>query len=306
VTLDFREVGKKYSNWGRWGDDDEKGTINFITNKERAHAATLAKTGKLFSLTLTFGSGGPQTGTAGRINPVHTMTATGHGQDFPGGFKYADDFIYMPLQAATQWDSLCHVYYDGQLYNGYSSDNVRPDGAWKDSIEKIHEGIVGRGVLLDIPRFRGVDRLENGEIITSAELQNCADKQGVEIRPGDILLTRTGWMLGTKDNAAALRDIHGEPGIGLEAVPWLHEKQVAVIAADNIAVEVAPGPEEGATLPAHCVLIRDLGMTLGEWFWLDDLAEDCAQDGVYEFLFTGAPLKFERAVGSPVNPLVIK
>lgn len=304
--MDFREVGKKYSNWGRWGADDERGTVNFITNEVRAHAATLAKTGKLFSLTLPFGDQGPQMGVSGRINPVHMMTATGAGQEFPGGFKYADDFVFMPLQAATQWDSLAHVFYDEQLYNGFSADNVRPDGAFRNSIDKLADGIVSRGVLVDIPRLKGIDKLDLTYHVTTADLEAALEREKVSVRAGDVLLVRTGWMHGKWNDIPSLRGVHGEPGIGLEAVPWLHEKQVAVVACDNIAVEVSPSPEPGVTLPFHCVAIRDMGMTLGEFFWLEDLAEDCARDGVYEFLFTAPVLRVEKAVGSPVNPLVIK
>jgi kynurenine formamidase len=304
--MDFREVGKKYSNWGRWGADDERGTINLITDATRAHAATLATTGRLFSLTLPLGDRGPQMGTAGRINPVHMMTATGVGQDFPGGFKYADDFVFMPLQAATQWDSLAHVFYDGRLYNGFSADNVRPDGAFKNSIDRLADGIVSRGVLVDIPRLKGLDRLEQGYHVTPADLDAALARQNVRMLPGDVLLVRTGWMFGKWNDIPSLRGVGGEPGIGLDAIPWLHERNVAVVACDNVAVEVSPSPEPGVTLPFHCVAIRDLGMTLGEFFWLDDLAEDCARDGVYEFLFTAPVLRVERAVGSPVNPLVIK
>jgi len=304
--MDFRQVGKQYSNWGRWGADDEMGTVNFITDEVRRHAATLAKTGRIFSLTLPFGDQGPQMGVSGRINPVHLMTATGAGQDFPGGFRYADDFIFMPLQAATQWDSLAHVFYDGILYNNQSADNVRPDGAWKNSIDRLAKGIVSRGVLIDIPRLKNVDRLENGTLISAQDLDAALEKQNVAVKPGDVLLIRTGWMHGKWDDIPSSRGAHGEPGIGLDSVPWLHEKQVAVIACDNIAVEVSPAVEPGVTLPVHCALIRDLGMTLGEFFWLEDLADDCAADGVYEFLFAGPPLRIERAVGSPVNPIVIK
>lgn len=304
--MDFRELGKKYSNWGRWGADDERGTVNYITNAVRAHAATLAKTGKIFSLTLPLGENGPQMSVSGRINPVHTMTATGAGQDFPGGFRYADDFVYMPLQAATQWDGLSHVFYDGQLYNGYSADNVRPDGAWKDSIDKLADGIVSRGVLIDVPRLKGVDKLELGTEITTADLDAALDRQGVEIRSGDVLLIRTGWMHGKWHDIPSLRGAHGEAGPGLDTIPWLHEREVAVVACDNIAVEVSPSPVPDVTLPFHCVVIRDMGMTLGEFFWLEDLAEDCEKDGVYEFLFAAPPLLVERAVGSPVNPLVVK
>lgn len=300
----YREIGEKLRNWGRWGPEDERGTVNLITPERLVAAAGLVRHGRVFDLGIPFDANGPQPG-GGRINPVHLMSVTGAGQNFPGGFHFADDYIFMPLQAASQWDALSHVFYDDLLYNGVPASEVGDHGAARNSIDKLAKGIAGRGVLLDIAALHGVEWLEAGQVIQPDELDAAAQRQGVVVQPGDILLVRTGWrrkFLQEKDPRAFMS---GEPGIGLAACEWLHEHDVAVIASDNWAVEVLPGETDDA-LPVHCVLIRDMGMTLGEMLDFEELAADCAADGGWEFFFTGPPLKFSNAVGSPINPLAIK
>jgi kynurenine formamidase len=309
VTLeDYRSIGQRLSNWGRWGDDDQRGTTNLVTRERMVAAAQLVRTGKVFSLGIPFDDGGPQQGGGIRNNPLHLMTATGQGQEhLPGGFRYADDYVVMPLQCATQWDGLAHVFYDDQLYNGFPASDVTPRGALHNGIEAQAAGIAGRGVLLDIAALEGVDWLPGGFVITPDHLDAAIARQGgVEVGAGDILLFRTGWrrmLVETGDKAAFMKS---EPGIGVECIEWLRERDVAVIASDNFAIEPIP-PQEGAGFMwVHMVLIRDLGMTLGEIFDLDELAADCEADGVWEFFITAPVLKVTNAVGSPINPLAIK
>src|SRR5262245_51657185 len=189
---DFRSVGNRLRNWGRWGDDDERGTTNFITADKLVAAGKLIKQGKIFDLGIPFDDAGPQPG-GGRINPVHLMSQTGDTQMFPGGFKYADDYIFMPLQGATQWDSLAHVYYDDFIYNGFPAHDVTVVGAAHDSIDKMGKGIAGRGVLLDLARVKGVDWMEAGTVIGPADLEAAEAAHGVRVGSGDILVFRTGW-----------------------------------------------------------------------------------------------------------------
>jgi kynurenine formamidase len=212
----------------------------------------------------------------------------------------------MPLQGSSQWDALAHVYYDDQLYNGFPASGVGLHGADHDSIDKLAKGIAGRGVLLDIARLKGVDWLEAGAVITPADLDEAARNQGVQVKPGDILLFRTGWRTKFKQEQNPQAFMAGEPGIGLATCDWLHQKEVAALCSDNWAIEVLPGEDASVVLPVHMVLIRDLGMTLGEILDFDELAADCAADGVWEFFFCCPPLKFTRAVGSPINPLAMK
>ncbi|MEY4372517.1 MAG: hypothetical protein RL219_1286 [Actinomycetota bacterium] len=305
MTYDFRAIGKKVSNWGRWGTDDEKGTTNLITPERIIAASKLVRTGKVFDLGIPFDANGPQPG-GGRINPVRLMSETGHDQHYPGAFHYADDYVFMPLQAASQWDGLAHVFYDDQLYNGFPSSDVGPHGAKHCSIDKQAKGIIGRGVLLDIARLKGVKWLEMGYVITPADLDAACAAQGVTVGAGDILLFRTGWRTKFVEDKDANGFMAGEPGIGIACCEWLRERDVAVIGSDNWAIEALPGEIDGELLPVHMVLIRDMGMTLGEILDLDELAADCASDGVWEFLLSSPPIKFTNAVGSPINPLAIK
>jgi kynurenine formamidase len=305
---DFREIGKRLSNWGRWdveGVKDERGTTNLLTPDRIAAAARLVRDGKIFDLGIPFGKGGPQPG-GGRINPVLMLSETGEDQDFPGAFHYADDYVFMPLQSASQWDGLAHVFYDDHLYNGFPASSVTPHGTLANSIEKQAKGIAGRGVLVDVARYRGVDWLPLGEVITPDDLDGALAAQGVELAGGDILAVRTGWrrkFLNDNDPAGFMA---GEPGLGIDCCEWLHSHDVAAVCSDNWAIEVLPGEIEGERMPVHMVLIRDMGMTLGEILDFEELAADCAADGRYDFFLTAPPIKFRRALGSPINPLAIK
>lgn len=302
---DFRTIGTRLRNWGRWGDDDERGTVNFITPDRLIAAAALVKKGRIFDLGIPFDGNGPQPG-GGRINPVRLMSETGADQMFPGAFKYADDFVFMPLQGASQWDGLAHVYYDDQLYNGYPATDVTVHGARRNSIDKQAKGIAGRGVLLDLARIEGKDWLDLGQVITPADLERAEEAQNVRVGSGDILLFRTGWrrkFVNEKDPVAFMA---GEPGLGMACAEWLHDREVAAVCSDNWAIEVLPGEMADEVFNVHMVLIRDMGMTLGEILDFDELAADCAEDGVYDFFFCAPPIKFTNAVGSPINPLAIK
>ena len=249
---DFRTLGRQLSNWGRWGADDRIGTLNHIT-PERVRAATGAvRSGRIVTLGLPLSAKGPQVGVGGRTNPVHHMAmipADFVGQ--PAGMIFADDYIAMPLQCATQWDGLAHVGYDGLYYNGVTGDTVTTRGGSAElSIDRIaRAGIATRGVLLDVARLRGVDRLEAGEEVTAADLDAAAERQGSEVLPGDVVLVRTGWMRCFTVNGDAPRYWNGEPGLTLDCAPWLHARDVAAVASDNWGVEVIAagrGIEDGA------------------------------------------------------------
>jgi len=305
VAIDFRALGRELSNWGRWGPDDELGTLNLVTPAHVAAAAALARTGRVFDRGYTLGANGPQIGLGGRINPVHLMSVTGEPR-FPDGGGFTDDFIFMPLQCATQWDGLAHVFYDDVCYNDVSIDAVTArGGASRLAIDALARGVIGRGVLLDVARLHGVDCLEPDHGITPAELDATCAAQGVEVRDGDIVLLRTGWTRVFREQSAT-DFMMREPGLTVECCRWLHEHDVAAVAADNWGVEQYPCPDPDLRMPVHYVLIRDMGMTLGEMFDLEALAADCATDGVYEFLLCAPALKIANAVGTPLNPLAVK
>ncbi|PXW27911.1 UNVERIFIED_CONTAM: kynurenine formamidase [Williamsia faeni] len=326
---DFRRVADEVRNWGRWGSADELGTLNFITADKVAEGASLAKQGKVFPLGVDFGSSGPQGAFKFRQNPVHVMTVDGGdaealvkyctdwdinsvGQELSGffagednPFRFNDDMIIMPLQAATQWDALSHVYYEDKLYNNFPAESVTSLGAKHCGIDKVDgKGITSRGVLLDVVRHRGADLyLEHGQPITPAELDDVAKAQGVTIRRGDVVLVRTGWWARFLTTGAG-----SEPGAGLDwtCASWLHDHEVAAVASDNLMVEDPVSAVEGTFLPMHMLCLRDMGLMLGEYWDLNALAADCAADGIYEFQLIAPPLRVTGAVGSPVNPIAIK
>ncbi len=304
---DFREVGEKLSNWGRWGAEDERGTTNLITEECVTAAARTVKKGKVFDLGLPLDEFGPQLGSGGRINPVRLMTATGRdGINQPGGGTGADDWVIMPLQAATHWDGLAHWYYDDKIYNGFPSTSVTSKGALRNGIHHQGKGITGRGVMLDITLHKGVDALDIGYVITPDDLDEAVDKQGVEPGPGDILMIRTGHIKRFLSGGPTAYTGPQEPGIGIDCCEWIHARDIAAVCADNHGVEVLPCEDPEQFLPVHSVLIRDMGMTLGESWNLEELGEDCRQDGVWEFLVVAPVLKFTNGLGTPLNPLAFK
>ncbi len=200
VTLqDIQNTAERLKNWGRWGAGDEAGTLNNVSPQDIVNAGKLIRKGKVFSLALNFDSSGPQSGLWGnRFNPIHTMIATGTdavaGRQESIKIRYADDMVTMPLQCGTQWDALGHIFYGDKMWNGYDARLVDSNGAQKNGIEKVKDKMVGRGVLLDVARFKGVDSLEDGYGIGTEELEKCAAAQGVEIRQGDFVIFRTGHM----------------------------------------------------------------------------------------------------------------
>ncbi len=304
-TYSFRQIGERVSNWGRWGPDDQKGTLNFITPAKVAAAAALVKRGAVFDLGTPFDENGPYSGQYGRVNPLHFMTFAGNGESEPGGLQYADDFIVMPLQSMTQWDALSHIWYDDLMYNGYpASSHMNERGAQKLSITEVCKGITGRGVLLDAARYFGVDWLQQRQQLGPTELEGMIELQGgVGVGEGDILILRTGYWEKFLAGGDKVDYLTASPGLTVECCEWLHERRVAVVASDTPAVEYIP---PSGALEFHCVAIRDMGLTLGEIFSLAELAADCAADDVWEFFFAGPPLRVSRAVGSPVNPLAVK
>ncbi len=302
---DFRAVGERVRAWRRWGDEDERGTVNLITPAHVVDAAGLVRSGRAFELGIAIDAATPQPGGL-RTRPMKLMAETGQDQDFPGGFHYADDYVFLALQAATQWDALAHVYYDDRLYNGFSAASLSAHGARHCGIDRLGPGPVGRGVLLDLPRGEGVEWLETGRVLTPEDLDRCARQQSVALRSGDILLVRTGWRRRYLTEGPVREVMTKEPGLGLRCAEWLRDHQVAALACDNWGVEAVPPEAPGTMLPLHLVLIRDMGLTIGEMFDLEALAEDCAIDRRFEFFFCGPALKFTGGAGSPLNPLAIK
>lgn len=317
ITMkDVHAAAKRVRNWGRWGADDEIGTLNFTTPTDIVAAARLVRKGATFSLALNYDQHGPQ-GTPtkypalGRFNPIHVMLRDGT-DAYSGvldhrGIRGADDIVILPTQCGTQWDGLGHIFYGDNMYNGYDCREVTSSGANKCGIEKTRNKMVGRGVLLDIARLNGMKWLPEGYAISNAHLDEAAARQGVEIRSGDFVLVRTGHI----EEKLAKRDWSGyagddAPGLAFETLDWLQAKQVAAVATDTWGAEVRPNQTKECNQPWHWVAIPNMGLTVGEIFYFKELAEDCARDKQYEFLFVAPALPITGAIGSPVNPLAIK
>ncbi len=305
ATASWREIGKAVSNWGRWGPDDQRGTMNLIREEQVRRAAALVRKGVLFDLSIPLDASGPQLG-SDRGNPVRLMSVTGGAAAGGGAFRYNDDVVFMPLQAGTQWDALSHVYYDGLLYNAVPADAVNAGGAHRLGIETQSKGMAGRGVLIDVARYQGVRWLAGGQAIEPDLLENTLRSQGTDLTAGDMLLIRTGWRRKYLEDSNRATFFGDTPGISLHCCAWLRDHSIAAVASDNWALEVIPSEVPGESFPVHMVLIRDMGMMIGEMFDLEELADDCAGDGVYDFLLCAPVLKFTHGVGSPVNPIAIK
>jgi kynurenine formamidase len=307
----LEQLALQVRNWGTWGPDDELGTLNYITPDKIAAACRLATAGRVFALGIPLQRHGPQSGTRQRFNPIHTMFRDGGDQPEDPveaqGYGGSDDWIVMPLQCITQWDSLAHVFYKGKMYNGFDATLVTSSGAAKNSIDKTKDKIVGRGVLLDVARYKGVPALEPGYAITVDDLEGTAAAQQVEVQQGDILLIRTGHMSRYLDRGSwNYFDLDDSPGVSVYTASWMHSKQIAAVASDNYAVEVRPSELPPFRSPFHICAIPNMGLTLGEIFYLEELASDCAADGRYAFLLVAPPLPVTNAVGTPINPYAIK
>jgi len=309
VDADGKLVGGRPgtpNNWGRWGELDQRGTANLLTPERVAAAATLARTGKRIALGLALGKHEPNPGS--RPATQHLFLGTTGDKMFGDGGAHgvqsSDDIVVLPLQVSTQLDAHSHFGYEDMLYNGFWAGVVTAtSGARRLGIHHQATGIVGRGVLLDAARVFGLDPFDAS--ISAEMLERTAEAHGVEVGPGDILLVRTGF-LGTWLEHPELRVRRRSCGLAFDTIPWLAERDVAMVAADNRAVEAIPGPPDQPLLPWHIAALRDLGLLVGELFDLDELAADCAADGVYEFFFVASPLPLVNGVGSPLNPLAIK
>lgn len=316
----FKDVGSRLRNWGRWTAQDQRGTLNLITPERVAAAGRLVIRGRVFELAIPFGVSGLQFGGGHRANPIHLMSVMPQDLHLADGSGFVDDFIIMPLQTGTHWDGLAHCFYDDRFYNGHTTSTITAaGGAEQLGIHQLSGGVAGRGVLLDIAALKGVRCFVGSTAITPTDLEAAEHRQGVRVGPGDILLVRTGWrnLLATlaasgraarpapQFRAEALPLIP-EPGLSQDCCAWLHERHVSALASDNYAVEVIPAEDHRATLPVHCVLIRDMGMLLGELFDLEELARDCEADRRWEFFFVAPPLKLTNGVSSPINPIAIK
>ena len=303
---EFHEVARLVNNWGRWGPEDERGTLNLVTADVVRRAAACVRTGKHFTLALPLSAEGPQMGfIPGRLNPQRTMLAINTPlTDDPDAFCWSDDLVVMGLQAATHWDALAHVSYAGRLYNGHPADSISVAGAARCGIDKVG-ALVSRGVLLDVARTKGADRLEPGYAITPEDLDAAEELARLRVQAGDIVLVRTGHIAVFRrgDRKAYATP---SPGLSMATAPWFRDRDVAAVATDNLTFEVFPGQPSELVFPVHLLHLVEMGLLQGQNFDLEALAQDCADDGVYEFLLEASPDPFTRGTGGPVVPVAVK
>jgi kynurenine formamidase len=281
--------------WGRWGAEDEAGALNQIGADTVRRAAGLVQTGQVVSLAQPLSPRTPVP--KHRAGVQHFMGRDGGdyaaGARRPGGFQFAEDTVVLPLHIGTHIDALCHAWCDDCLYNGFPGAGTRSTtGAQRCGIDKLPP-IVTRGVLLDLVRLHG-GPLPPGASIGRADLQRAAET----IEPGDAVLIRTGWQERQANGADISFD--EEPGIDVEAALWLAESGVAMVGADNFAIEAIPFPT-GTVFPVHQRLIRDYGIPLLEGLVLEPLAAH--RRG--RFLFMAAPLPVVGGTGSPLAPVAV-
>jgi kynurenine formamidase len=306
LSEELSALAARVSNWSRFGADDQRGTLNFVTPAAVLRGIAAVRRGDTFSLAIPMNADGPQTGgIPGRINPQHRMVAinqnyTGDARDFTTN----DDAVDMGIQAATHWDAISHVGYDGLLYNGVPANEVDENGARRLGIE--HFGpVVTRGVLVDVARLHGVDHFDDNHVVDADDFERATSAAGVQVEAGDILMVRTGQMHWLREGDRD-RYSHPSPGLGVGSIEWLHDHQIAAVATDNLTFEVFPCEDRKVFMPVHMINLRDQGLVQGQVWYLDELAADCADDGVYECLLVATPLPITGAVGGVVVPTAVK
>ncbi|MCA9512395.1 MAG: cyclase family protein [Myxococcota bacterium] len=306
VTAEWLEkTFEQVKNWGRWGDDDQAGALNFITPAKRAAAAALAREGVAVSCALDF----PVAPAADNPHPaLHHMVVAGDACTVSGmgGLETSMDFIGIAFHgmATSHIDALCHVFVKETMYNGRPASDVKSIGALANDIMCARDGIVSRGVLLDVPRLRGVGWLEPGERIAPEELEAAERAQDVRVEEGDVLLVATG-----RDARRASRGswvpTTGMAGLDARCVPWLHERRIAVLGSDGISDAIPSTDAPDWPVPIHQCCLVAMGVHLLDNLDLSGLASACAERSRWEFLFTVAPLRVRGGTGSPVNPVAM-
>ena len=308
LTDDLRQLAQRVSNWGRWGPDDQRGTLNLITPEVTRRGVSAVQSGEAFSLAIPFDQTGPQwdgSGMPDRVNPklrTHTVNVAFTGDT--ADFTTTDDSFRMGSQAATHLDALSHVGYEGKLWNGTLDSVVTADGAARLGIE--HDGAIAtRGVLLDIARLKGIDHFDENYAITGDDLDAAAAAGRITVESGDAVLVRTGHMhylrLGDR-----LKYSMPAPGLSTRSIEWVRDHDVALVATDTITFEVYPCEDPNIFMPVHMIQLRDMGLAQGQNWHLDDLAAACAADGRVDFLLVATPLPLTGAAGAPVAPTAVR
>lgn len=293
----FEAWMQEISNWGRWGEEDELGTLNLITPQKRIAAARLVTEGVTVSLALDLN----KRRDALNANPFeHVLSVGQFGGHQVAGDRYAVQYHGF---AHSHVDGLPHFAHKGKLYNGFSVDVLRPEGAEKLGIHNAKNGIFTRGVLVDMPWLRDVDFLEPGTAITLADLEAWEARTGVTVASGDVLLIRTGRWERVRQKGQ-WNFLEKAAGAHASVATWLKARDVAVIGSDGVS-DVMPSHVEGRVNPLHELVLVGLGMPILDNLDLDALAQEARRRHRWTFLFVGAPLRVPGGTGSPLNPLAV-
>jgi len=299
---EFRALFDAVSNWGRWDDGGERGALNLLTAARIADAARLVRSGVTVTLSRTLT-------TEARIDvptPAdHHMTMLTDEDIGSGSVRFAKDYVGLDYhnEGHTHIDAFCHVAFEGSLFDGKPAASVTADGAGAGAIGILKDGLVGRGVLLDVPRARGVAWIEPGEHIFRDDLEAAERLQDVSVRAGDILLVRTGHarrllQLSPWDTRIAKAGLHPT------AATFLADREVAALGSDGNN-DTAPSTTEGVAFPIHVLALNAMGVHLLDYLQFEDLVRECERAERWEFLFVAAPLRIERGTGSPLNPIAV-
>jgi kynurenine formamidase len=303
TSAELEAMYRALCNWNRWGEADERGALNLLTDARRAAACALVRQGEPISLAYDLGTEpSPE-------NPrpaQHHMLASGDARDSSGiaGYEAARDHIALDVHGlfTTHVDALSHMFVRGEMFGGRPASDVRSDGATANTVMAMAEGVVGRGVLLDVPRALGRPYLDSGELVTVDDLRRTEEAQGVEVRAGDVLLVA--W--GREARRAAKKRFDGFSGLHAGCLPWLHQRDVAVLGSDGISDPMPFLATPDWPFPVHQIGITAMGLHLIDNMALAHLAARCAAEQRWEFLFTMAPLRVPRATGCPVNPVAVQ
>ena len=302
TTDTLERMYEDLKNWGRWGADDERGALNHMTDDHRRRAAALVVVGESVSLAHDLATEPlPE-------NPravEHHMRASGDARDSNGipGYEAARDYLALDLHglSTTHVDALSHMFVRGEMFGGRPASDVRSDGARSNTVLSMADGVVGRGVLLDVPRALGRDYLDTGEVIAVDDLETTERAQGIAAQAGDVLLVA--W--GREARRRAKGGFDGFSGLHAECLSWLQEREVAVLGSDGIS---DPMPFVGTPdwpFPVHQIGITAMGLHLIDNMALAPLGDRCAGAGRWEFLFTMGPLRIPGGTGCPVNPVAV-
>ncbi len=298
----FESLFQRLNTWNRWGPHDRRGALNYITPDCLASAASEVRAG----ISVTMSHPLELTASADNLDPpTHRMTMLPEAETDGPDLRFAMDYVGMNLHgdACSHLDALCHVDYRGVLWNAIPADTITPAGAAALGIDEAHDGIVGRGVLLDVPRLHGRSWLEPGEHVFADDLRAAEAAQGVRVRSGDLLFVRVGHRrrrveLGPWDVASTRAGLHPT------AMEFVAEREVAALGGDSNN-DAAPSATAGVDFPVHVLAINAMGLYLFDFLQLEDLARQCESLGRWSFLCVTAPLRFPEATASPVNPIAI-